>query len=55
MSDDHLHGGDESESEESERDVIAAENRLLKASIWNMLDTIRCAGEVLEKLIGEKK
>ena len=50
------------EAAESAFDAMAAENealqievRLLKREIRTLLDTIRCASEVLEKLTEERK
>jgi hypothetical protein len=50
------------ESAESAFDALASENeslqievRLLKREIRTLLDTIRCASEVLEKLTEERK
>jgi len=40
---------------DAEYEALLAENRLLKLEIRTLLDTIRCAGEVLEKLIEEAK
>ena len=47
---------------ESEFDALAAENealqvelRLVKLEVRTLLDTIKCAGEVLESLIKESK
>ena len=40
---------------DAEYEALLAENRLLKLEIRTFLDTIRCAGEVLEKLIEEAK
>lgn len=39
----------------SELGAVRAENRLLKREIRALLDTMRCAGEVLQKLIEESK
>ena len=38
-----------------ENEALKAECRLLKREVRTMLDTIRCAGEVLENLVKEKK
>ena len=50
------------EADESAFDALASENeslqievRLLKREIRTLLDTIRCASEVLEKLTEERK
>ena len=52
----------DSEACESEFDALAAENealqvelRLVKLEVRTLLDTIRCAGEVLESLLKESK
>ena len=38
-----------------EVEALKAENRLLKREVRTMLDTIKCAGEVLENLVKETK
>jgi hypothetical protein len=52
----------DSEACESEFDALAAENealqvelRLVKLEVRTLLDTIKCAGEVLESLLKESK
>ena len=40
---------------DAEYEALLAENRLLKLEVRTLLDTIRCAGDVLEKLIEESK
>ena len=52
----------DAEAAESAFDALASENealqievRLLKREIRTLLDTIRCASEVLEKLTEERK
>jgi len=37
----------------AECEALSVENRLLKREVRTLLDTIKCAGEVLEKLIEE--
>ncbi len=37
----------------AENEALKVENRLLKLEVRTLLDTIKCAGEVLEKLIEE--
>lgn len=39
----------------SEFGAVRAENRRLKREIRTLLDTMRCAGDVLQKLIKESK
>lgn len=39
----------------SELGAVRAENRRLKREIRTMIDTMRCAGDVLQKLIEESK
>ena len=38
-----------------EIEALKVENRLLKREVRTMLDTIKCAGEVLENLVKETK
>ena len=38
-----------------ENEALKAENRLLRREVRTLLDTIRCAGEVLENLVKETK
>ena len=52
----------DAEACESEFDALAAENealqvelRLVKLEVRTLLDTIKCAGEVLESLLKESK
>lgn len=39
----------------AECEALRVENRLLKLEVRTLLDTIKCAGDVLEKLIEESK
>ena len=39
----------------AENEALQVENRLLKREVSTLLDTIRCAGEVLESLVKETK
>jgi len=39
----------------AENEALMVENRLLKREVSTLLDTIRCAGEVLESLVKETK
>ena len=39
----------------AECEALSVENRLLKREVRTLLDTIKCAGEVLESLIKESK
>ena len=39
----------------AECEALRFENRLLKLEVRTLLDTIKCAGDVLEKLIEESK
>ena len=38
-----------------ENEALKAESRLLRREVRTLLDTIRCAGEVLENLVKETK
>ena len=38
-----------------ECEALRVENRLLKREVRTLLDTIKCAGEVLENLVKETK
>ena len=40
---------------DAECEALSVENRLLKREVRTLLDTIKCAGEVLESLIKESK
>ena len=39
----------------AENEALQVENRLLKREVRTLLDTIKCAGEVLENLVKETK
>ena len=39
----------------AENEALQVENRLLKREVRTLLDTIKCAGEVLTKLIEDVK
>ena len=39
----------------AENEALMVENRLLKREVSTLLDTIKCAGEVLENLVKETK
>ena len=39
----------------AECEALSVENRLLKREVRALLDTIKCAGEVLENLVKETK
>jgi len=39
----------------AENEALQVENRLLKREVRTLLDTIKCAGEVLESLVKETK